>query len=102
VIRRTDDTGGTDALHVGITREAVLTSDAPLASILVRIAAVWILSDLSFYLILPALALATIPFSVSHEPSRPQTDPPPLPWPRPGRDRTTGRTCRGGFPRRRR
>ena len=57
MIRRTDDTGGTDALHVGITREAVLTSDAPLASILVRIAAVWILSDLSFYLILPALGL---------------------------------------------
>lgn len=55
MIRRTDDTGGTDVLHVRVTREAAPTSDAPLAGTLVRIAAVWVLSDLSFYLILPVL-----------------------------------------------
>jgi hypothetical protein len=37
--------------------ETAPTVDAPLAGTLVRIAAVWVLSDLSFYLIVPALGL---------------------------------------------
>ena len=57
MIHRTDDTGGAIAPQVRTTREAVPTSDAPLASTLVRIAVIWVLSDLSFYLILPTLGL---------------------------------------------
>lgn len=57
VIQETDGTGGSDAAPGRGPRDAPRESDAPLSSTLVRIAAVWVLSDLSFYLLLPALGL---------------------------------------------
>ena len=55
----TNDSSGSDALPGTGPRDAAPKPDAPLAFTLVRIAAVWVLSDLSFYLLLPALGLTS-------------------------------------------
>lgn len=57
VIRRTDDAREPDVPHGRGPHEAAPKGDAPLAATILRIAALWVLSDLSFYLLLPALGL---------------------------------------------